>query len=52
VGDAAGRGVGVGAAELSLLTSSWVTVFMTSGPVTNMYEVLSTIAMKSVIAGE
>src|SRR5437764_4498918 len=36
----------------SLVTSSWVTSLITSGPVMNMYEVLSTIRMKSVIAGE
>ncbi len=36
----------------SLLTSSWVTVLMTSGPVMNMYDVFSTMKMKSVIAGE
>ena len=36
----------------SLVTSSWVTVLMTSGPVMNMYDVRSTIRMKSVIAGE
>jgi hypothetical protein len=36
----------------SLVTSSWVTVLMTSGPVMNMYEVPSTMRMKSVIAGE
>jgi hypothetical protein len=34
------------------VTSSWVTVLMTSGPVMNMYEVPSTIRMKSVMAGE
>ena len=33
-------------------TSSPVTVFTTSGPVMNMYEVSSTISTKSVIAGE
>ena len=33
------------------MTSSWVTVLMTSGPVTNMYEVSFTITMKSVMAG-
>ena len=33
-------------------TSSPVTVLMTSGPVMNMCEVLSTITVKSVIAGE
>jgi propionyl-CoA carboxylase beta chain len=32
--------------------SSWVTVLTTSGPVTNMYELSSTIKIKSVIAGE
>ena len=31
---------------------SFVTVFTTSGPVTNMYAVSSTIIVKSVIAGE
>ena len=36
----------------SFVTSSCVTVLITSGPVTNMYEVLSTISVKSVIAGE
>ena len=36
----------------SLVTSSWVTVLITSGPVMNMYDVRSTIRMKSVIAGE
>ena len=36
----------------SVLTSSWVTVFTTCGPVTNMYEVCSTIITKSVMAGE
>jgi hypothetical protein len=36
----------------SLVTSSWVTVLMTSGPVMNMYEVPSAMRMKSVIAGE
>ena len=36
----------------SFETSSWVTVLITSGPVMNMYEVRSTIRMKSVIAGE
>ena len=36
----------------SLVTSSCVTVLITSGPVMNMYEVLSTIMTKSVIAGE
>jgi hypothetical protein len=35
-----------------LLTSSWVTVLMTSGPVMNMYDVFSTMKMKSVMAGE
>ena len=35
----------------SLLTSSWVTVRMTSGPVTNMYAVSFTITLKSVMAG-
>ena len=36
----------------SWLTSSWVTVLTTSGPVTNMYELSRTMTMKSVIAGE
>src|SRR5512146_2649704 len=36
----------------SLVTSSCVTALITSGPVMNMYDVLSTIRMKSVIAGE
>ena len=36
----------------SFVTSSCVTVLMTSGPVMNMYEVFSTMKMKSVIAGE
>ena len=36
----------------SNVTSSPVTVFTTSGPVMNMYEVPSTMKMKSVIAGE
>ena len=36
----------------SKLTSSPVTVFTTSGPVMNMYELPSTISTKSVIAGE
>jgi hypothetical protein len=36
----------------SLVTSSWVTVLITSGPVTNMYEVSWTMKMKSVMAGE
>ena len=35
----------------SLVTSSWVTVLMTSGPVTNMYAVSFTITLKSVMAG-
>src|SRR5665647_1609513 len=34
----------------SAVTSSWVTVRTTSGPVTNMYEVSLTMKMKSVIA--
>ncbi len=34
------------------VTVSLVTVFTTSGPVTNMYEVSRTMKMKSVIAGE
>ena len=36
----------------SNVTSSPVTVFTTSGPVMNMYDVPSTISTKSVIAGE
>ena len=36
----------------SEVTSSWVTVFTTFGPVTNMYEVSSTIMIKSVKTGE
>ncbi|MNW03695.1 hypothetical protein D3C71_1996670 [compost metagenome] len=36
----------------SAVTSSWVTVFTTSGPVTNMYDESLTMKMKSVIAGE
>src|SRR5271166_1068020 len=36
----------------SLVTSSCVTVLITSGPVMNMYEVWSTMKMKSVMAGE
>jgi hypothetical protein len=36
----------------SAVTSSCVTVFTTFGPVTNMYDVFSTMKMKSVIAGE
>jgi hypothetical protein len=36
----------------SMVTSSWVTVLMTSGPVRNMNEVSFTITMKSVSAGE
>jgi predicted Rossmann-fold nucleotide-binding protein len=36
----------------SKLTSSPVTVFTTSGPVMNMYEVSSTMNTKSVMAGE
>ena len=35
----------------SLVTSSCVTVRITSGPVTNMYEVSLTITLKSVMAG-
>ena len=35
-----------------LVTSSWVTVLITSGPVTNMYEVSRVMKIKSVIAGE
>ena len=35
----------------SLVTSSCVTVLITSGPVTNMYEVSLTITLKSVMAG-
>src|SRR5712692_11592343 len=33
-------------------TFSWVTALMTSGPVTNMYDVFLTMKTKSVIAGE
>jgi hypothetical protein len=33
-------------------TVSWVTARITSGPVTNMYELFFTIRMKSVSAGE
>ena len=33
-------------------TSSWVTARITSGPVTNMYELFLTMNTKSVIAGE
>ncbi len=36
----------------SAVTSSCVTVFTTSGPVTNMYDESFTMKMKSVIAGE
>jgi hypothetical protein len=36
----------------SNVTSSPVTVFTTSGPVMNMYELPSTMKTKSVIAGE
>jgi hypothetical protein len=36
----------------SAVTSSCVTVFTTSGPVTNMYELSFTMKMKSVMAGE
>src|SRR5688572_33042319 len=36
----------------SIVTSSWVTVFTTLGPVTNMYDVCRTMYVKSVIAGE
>ena len=35
----------------SLVTSSWVTVLITSGPVTNMYAVSFTMTLKSVMAG-
>jgi hypothetical protein len=35
-----------------LLTSSWVTARITSGPVMNMWLVPSTMKMKSVMAGE
>ena len=35
-----------------LVTSSCVTVLITSGPVTNMYDVSRVMMMKSVIAGE
>ena len=40
------------AAQVFGVTSSCVTVFTTSGPVMNMYDVSSTMKMKSVIAGE
>ena len=33
-------------------TVSWVTARITSGPVTNMYEVFLTMSTKSVMAGE
>ena len=36
----------------SLVTSSWLTVLITSGPVMNMYEVSLTMNTKSVMAGE
>ena len=36
----------------SIVTSSPVTVLMTSGPVMNMFEVPSTMIVKSVTAGE
>ena len=36
----------------SIVTSSWVTVFTTLGPVTNMYDVPRTMNTKSVMAGE
>ena len=36
----------------SKVTSSPVTVFTTSGPVMNMYELSSTMRTKSVMAGE
>ena len=36
----------------SLVTSSWVTVLITSGPVMNMYPVFRVMKMKSVMAGE
>ena len=36
----------------SEVTTSCVTVLTTFGPVTNMYEVFSTIIIKSVMAGE
>ena len=36
----------------SCVTSSAVTVFTTSGPVMNMYDVSRTMKMKSVMAGE
>ena len=36
----------------SWVTSSTVTVFTTSGPVMNMFEMPFTMKMKSVIAGE
>ena len=41
-----------GAVYSPALISSCVTVFTTSGPVTNMYELSCTMKMKSVIAGE
>ena len=53
MGDAARGVVGPRAAEFLLkVTSSPVTLFMTSGPVMNMWLVSSTMKMKSVIAGE
>ncbi len=36
----------------SAVTCSWVTVFTTPGPVTNMQPVFLTIRVKSVMAGE
>jgi hypothetical protein len=36
----------------SAVTVSWVTARITSGPVTNMYEVFLTMNTKSVMAGE
>jgi hypothetical protein len=36
----------------SAVTFSWVTALMTSGPVTNMYDVFLTMNTKSVMAGE
>jgi len=38
--------------SFSFVTSSWVTVLMTSGPVMNMCDVWSTMTVKSVMAGE
>jgi hypothetical protein len=41
-----------GAADFFQVTTSLVTVFTMSGPVTNMYDVSRTMKMKSVMAGE